>query len=71
MITQVDVWVQLPELPTEYYGFLFRIAIAIGGNLLKIDPIIEGRKMCKFARFCVRVDLTRPLPGHIKMGETW
>ncbi|KAF3959418.1 hypothetical protein CMV_015768 [Castanea mollissima] len=71
MITQVDVWVQLPELPIEYYGFLFRIAAAIGGNLLKIDPITEGRKMCKFARFCVRVDLTRPLPGHIKIGEIW
>ena len=27
--------------------------------------------MFKFARFCVRVDLTRPLPGNIKIGETW
>ena len=71
MITQVDVWVQLPELPIEYYGFLLRIAAAIGGNLLKIDPITERRKMCKFARFCVTVDLTRPLTGHIKIGEIW
>ena len=68
MINQVDVWVQLPELPIEYYGFLLRIAAAIGDNLLKIDPITERRKICKFARFCVRVDLTRPLPGHIKIG---
>ena len=70
VITQVDVWVQLPELPIEYYDFLSRIAAAIGGNLLKIDPITERRKMCRFARFCVRVDLTRPLPGYIKIGET-
>ena len=27
--------------------------------------------MCKFARFCVTVDLTRPLTGHIKIGEIW
>ncbi|KAL0007167.1 hypothetical protein SO802_008669 [Lithocarpus litseifolius] len=70
VISQVDVWVQLPELPIEYYDFLSRIAAATGGNLRKIDPITERRKMCKFARFCVRVDLTRPLPGYIKIGGT-
>ncbi|XP_075646999.1 uncharacterized protein LOC142617912 [Castanea sativa] len=70
-ITHVDVWVQLPELPLEYYAFLSRIASTIGVRLLKIDPITETRKMCKFARFCVRVDVTRPLPALIKIGEIW
>ncbi|GMY22740.1 hypothetical protein FCV25MIE_17981 [Fagus crenata] len=46
------------------------IAKAISGRTgLKIDPITENRKMCKFARFCVKVDITRPLPSLIKIGE--
>ncbi|GMY22735.1 hypothetical protein FCV25MIE_17976 [Fagus crenata] len=70
IITQVDVWVRLPELPIEFYDFLSRIAKAISGRTgLKIDPITENRKMCKFARFCVKVDITRPLPSLIKIGE--
>nr|POE64444.1 hypothetical protein CFP56_35003 [Quercus suber]POE64452.1 hypothetical protein CFP56_35011 [Quercus suber] len=51
VITQVDVWVQLPELPIEYYDILSRIAAATGGNLRKIDPITERRKMYQLFTF--------------------
>ena len=64
----VDVWIKLPELPIEYYDFLSRIAVCIGIRLLKIDPNTEKRKTCKFARFCVTLDLNRPLHDHIKIG---
>nr|POE64013.1 hypothetical protein CFP56_40434 [Quercus suber] len=43
-ITHVDVWVQLPELPLEYYAFLSRIASTIGVRLLKIDPSLKQER---------------------------
>lgn len=69
-ITCVDVWVQLPELPIEYYDILPTIAAAIG-RPLKIDPITEKRKICRFARFSVKIDLNRPLNTHTMIGATW
>lgn len=69
--SSVNVWIRLPELSIEYYDveILNRIAEAIGGYLLKIDPVTRDRWKCKFARFCIRVNLCDPLPSMIELGR--
>ncbi|KAA0034062.1 uncharacterized protein E6C27_scaffold65G00480 [Cucumis melo var. makuwa] len=69
--SSVNVWIRLPELSIEYYDveILKRIADAIGGRLVKIDPVTRDRWKCKFARFCISVNLCDPLPSMIELGR--
>ncbi|KGN50455.1 hypothetical protein Csa_000357 [Cucumis sativus] len=69
--SSVNVWIRLPELSIEYYdvGILKRIADAIGDPLVKIDPVTRDRWKCKFARFCISVNLCDPLPSMIELGR--
>ncbi|KAG6601052.1 hypothetical protein SDJN03_06285, partial [Cucurbita argyrosperma subsp. sororia] len=71
ILSSVDVWVRLHELSIEYYDdeVLQKIAAAIGGDLVKIDPVTKNRLKCKFARICVRVNLCDPLPSMIRLGK--
>ncbi|CAN0846263.1 hypothetical protein LINGRAHAP2_LOCUS4370 [Linum grandiflorum] len=55
-------WVQLPDLPIEYYNpvAVKRIASYIG-KPVRVDRATEVGARGKFARVCVEVDLTKPL----------
>ncbi|PKI70720.1 hypothetical protein CRG98_008953 [Punica granatum] len=66
----VAVWVCLPELPIEFYyeKLLSRIGNRIG-PILSIDSRTYLGMRGKYARLCVQVDLTRPLPTTIWIGD--
>ncbi|WOK93145.1 hypothetical protein Cni_G01838 [Canna indica] len=61
-ISQIPIWVQLPSLPFEYMhqSILPLIAAVIGRPLKFNDYTISGERG-KFARFCVLVDIKKPL----------
>ncbi|KAL0347827.1 UNVERIFIED_CONTAM: hypothetical protein Scaly_1798700 [Sesamum calycinum] len=54
---------RFPNLPIEYYDFdvLFHIAKLIG-RPIKMDQHTFQKQRCKFARVCVEVDMSIPLP---------
>ena len=68
--THLKVWVDLLELPMEYYDneVLLRIGAAIG-RPVKIHPITERRERVRFSRLCVEIDLKRPFLSQIKIGQ--
>ncbi|CAN0858741.1 hypothetical protein LINGRAHAP2_LOCUS7433, partial [Linum grandiflorum] len=55
-------WVQLPDLPIEFYNpvAVKRIASRIG-HPIRVDRATEEGARGKYARVCVEVDLTKPL----------
>lgn len=68
--THLKVWVDLLELPMEYYDkeVLLRVGAAIG-KPVKIHPITERRERIRFARLCVEIDLKSPFLSQIKIGQ--
>ncbi|RVW40687.1 hypothetical protein CK203_101635 [Vitis vinifera] len=68
--THLKVWVDLLELPMEYYDkeVLLRVGAAIG-KPVKIHPITERRERVRFARLCVEIDLKSPFLSQIKIGQ--
>ncbi|CAN0880263.1 hypothetical protein LINGRAHAP2_LOCUS13565, partial [Linum grandiflorum] len=61
-VTSTLVWVQLPDLPVEFYHTqaVMRIASKIG-TPVRVDRATKEGARAKYARVCVEVDLTRPL----------
>ncbi|CAN0928868.1 hypothetical protein LINGRAHAP2_LOCUS36719 [Linum grandiflorum] len=61
-------WVQLPDLPIEFYNTMAvkRIASCIG-HPVRIDKATEEGARGKYARVCVEVDLTKPLLSKYKL----
>lgn len=68
LITKTKVWVRFLELPTEYYksNALLRIATVVG-KLIKADLVTKNKRKCKYARLCIELDLTCPLPPHVEL----
>ncbi|PKI37423.1 hypothetical protein CRG98_042209 [Punica granatum] len=66
----VVVWARLPKLPIEFYSekLLSKIGNRIG-PLLRIDSRTCLGVRGKYACLCVQVDLTRPLPTTIWIGD--
>ncbi|XP_031381852.1 uncharacterized protein LOC116196325 [Punica granatum] len=66
----VAIWVRLPELPIEFYSekLLSKLGNRIG-PLLRIDSRTYLGVRGKYARLCVQVDLTKPLPTTIWIGD--
>ncbi|OMP07238.1 hypothetical protein COLO4_07516 [Corchorus olitorius] len=60
------VWIQLPNLPVEYYGTttLHRITAFIG-TPVKIDAQTSTASRTHYARICVEVEMGRCLPKSI------
>lgn len=60
--SKVAVWVRVPELPLELYNkkFLGRVGKALG-TFLKMDHLTSIQSRGMFARFCVEIDLAKPL----------
>ncbi|PKI44474.1 hypothetical protein CRG98_035148 [Punica granatum] len=66
----VAIWVRLLELPIEFYTekLLSKIGNRIG-PLLRIDSRTYLKVRGKYARLCVQVDLMRPLPTTLWIGD--
>ena len=69
-IASVAVWVRLPHLPIEYYNAeaLKEIGKAIG-TVLRIDTHTASEARARYARFCVQVDINKPLIYTILIGN--
>ncbi|XP_021738160.1 uncharacterized protein LOC110704649 [Chenopodium quinoa] len=72
-IKKLNAWVRIPQLSVEYFDkkFLYEIGSKIG-KVVKIDRNTESRDRGQYIRFCIEVDLTRPLLSRFKMnGRIW
>ena len=69
-IGSTAVWIQLPELPLEYFNgdVLMEIGRLVGIPL-KLDSNTTLVTRGKFARICVEVDLRKPLVSRVKVGR--
>ncbi|CAN0917281.1 hypothetical protein LINGRAHAP2_LOCUS30196 [Linum grandiflorum] len=65
------VWIQLPDLPIEYYHptVVMRIASKIGAPV-RVDRATKEGARAKYARVCVEIDLTKPLLPKYKVDGT-
>lgn len=66
MCSLVVVWVQLPELPFEYYEL--RVLKEIGnaiGQVLRIVANTASETRGRYARICIQVDINKPLVRRI------
>ncbi|CAI0427225.1 unnamed protein product [Linum tenue] len=67
------IWVQLPELPVEFYNEVAVLLIAEKiGRPVRVDQATILGARAKYGRVCVEVDLTKPLLGSYKIeGVTY
>lgn len=63
-------WVRLPKLPIEFYdaSVLREIGSAIG-PVLRIDSYTASETRGGYARFCVHLDLEKPLIRAVRVGR--
>jgi hypothetical protein len=68
--SSVAVWVRFPELPLEYYepSILKKMGNAIG-PVLRFDSHIVNGVRGRYARLCIQVNLDKPLPQSILIGQ--
>ena len=68
-VTTTAVWIQLEQLPIEYYhpDFFKHVGIKLG-KLLKIDAVTSSAIRGHFAQLCVQIDINKPLAKRIKIG---
>ena len=66
------VWIRLQQLPIEYYQpeFLKHVGQKLG-KLLKIDAITNAAIRGRYARVCVQINMTDPLPKRVRIGSFW
>ena len=71
-ITHTAVWIHLEQLPIEYYHpkFLKHVGHKLG-KLFKIDAITSATIRGRYTRICVQLDMTNPLPKHVKIRSFW
>lgn len=61
-MTSAVTWVQLHMLPVEFWdGELLETISSSLGRLLKIDDFISSMSRSKYARICMKIDLSKPL----------
>ncbi|OMO49678.1 hypothetical protein COLO4_38451 [Corchorus olitorius] len=68
--SRLAVWIQLPELPIEYYDaqVLYKIGSLIG-KPIKIDAHTGSANRGRYARICIEVAGDTPLPKNIRIGQ--
>jgi len=65
-ISHIDQWVRIPRLPWEFWDLntLTELLLPVG-QVIRVDQNTLLRLKGKFARVCVHVDITEPLPGSL------
>ena len=69
----LTAWVRIPNLSVEYFDkqILHKIGAKIG-KVIKIDRNTESMDRGQYVRFCIEVDLTKPLLSKFKLnGRVW
>lgn len=61
-INTAAIWVQLHNLPVElWHGEMLDSITSHLGNLLKVDELTSSLARSKYARVCIKIDLSKPL----------
>jgi len=69
-ITRVDQWLRISHLPWEFWDATYLTDLLKGiGPVVRIDQNTLLRLKGKFARVCVNIDITKPLPGSITVSR--
>ena len=70
IVSKIPVWVRLHNLPIHFWDqkILASIGNAIG-RYIKMDTQRIDERIFTFARICVEVDLSKGLPGSIKLNH--
>ncbi|KAJ9177110.1 hypothetical protein P3X46_012361 [Hevea brasiliensis] len=67
-IDKVMVWIQIPNLPIEYFNKLFLLKVGNKiGRTVHVDDMILQATRGKYARGCVEVDLSKPLLSKFRL----
>ena len=67
-ITHIDQWVRISRLPWEFWDETTLTSLLQPiGSVIRLDPNTLLRKKGRFARVCVHVDVTKPLPGTLSI----
>ncbi|XP_010666674.1 uncharacterized protein LOC104883810 [Beta vulgaris subsp. vulgaris] len=72
-IKTLTAWVRIPHLSVEYFDkqILHKIGSKIG-NVIKIDRNTASMDRGQYVRFCIEVDLSKPLLSKFKLNKrTW
>ena len=72
-IKTLTAWVRIPHLSVEYFDkqILHKIGSKIG-KVIKIDRNTESMDRGQYVRFCIEVDLAKPLLSKFKLNKrTW
>lgn len=72
VIDRVAVWVRITILPLEYMNsaFLRKFGNTMG-TLFKIGINTSQQERGRFVRFCVEIDLNKPLKTYIRKNNRW
>ena len=65
-ISHIDQWVRVPRLPWEFWDLntLTELMLPVG-KVIRVDQNTLLRLKGKFARICLHIDITEPLPGSL------
>lgn len=68
-IKTITAWVRIPQLSVEYFDkqFLLKIGSKIG-KVIKIDWNTELMDRGQYVRFCIEVDVTKPLLSKFRLN---
>ncbi|KAK3229721.1 hypothetical protein Dsin_001602 [Dipteronia sinensis] len=68
-IHSMPIWVRLSKLSMEWMDsdLLWSIG-AMLGRMCKVDPIIMNQARGRFARICVKIDISKPLLGSLSIN---
>ncbi|KAL5833363.1 hypothetical protein ACOSQ3_017037 [Xanthoceras sorbifolium] len=66
-IKHMAVWVRLTKLPLECLNanYLWRVGKMLG-TMCKVDPVTVTQARGRFARLCVKIDITKPIIGTLR-----
>jgi len=69
-ITRVDQRIRIPRLPWELWelDYLAEVLKHVG-HVIKLDNNTLLRLKGKFARICINLDITKPLPGSLTLSR--
>lgn len=68
VVSQMPVWVRLHNLPIHFWDQTILACIGNSiGRFIKMDTQRIEERIFTFARICVEVDLSKGLPGKIKL----
>jgi len=63
LIARIDQWVHISRLPWEFWVEYLTNLLKPIGDVIRIDHNTLLRNNDRFARVCVNIDVTKPLPG--------